>query len=106
LIVYRLHNIGCTTCGAYFIDEGNLINLSDLLRVHIHSIKGIQEVVDGGEDLRADPESHSELLWHVNKVWGTLDRKSLVFTSRELKVVEGLAAVSLTRSIVLRSFLS
>jgi hypothetical protein len=66
LIVYRFHNIGCATCGAYFIDEGDLINLSDLLRVHIHSIEGIQEVVDGGEDLGADPESHGELLWHVN----------------------------------------
>jgi len=66
LIVYRFHDIGRAICGAYFVDEGDLVNLSDLLRVHINSIEGVQEVVDGGEDSRADPESHGELIWHVN----------------------------------------
>jgi len=74
LIVYRLYNIGRATCGSHLIDEGHLINLSDLLRVHINPVEGIQEVVDGGEDLGADPESHGELVWHIHEVWGTLDR--------------------------------
>lgn len=74
MIVYRLNNIGSATCGSNLVDEGHFIDLSDLLRVYIDPIEGIQEVVDGGEDLGTDPESHGELVWNINEVWGTLDR--------------------------------